>query len=369
LLLVAGLGFVGGVLTSFSTGKKEAISPSLPVTNEYEVVALGRLEPEGGIVSVGGLPGDRVDSINVEEGKEYPKGEELALLDSRHDRQAEMNLTQIMLKDETARSDALLARSKAVVRQAELRIEQVTRESALDIEVQKAKIRVLEAGLDTARNEQARLRNRQFVSPTQKEQQDLAVLQALEELAAALAVLEKLKTGQNLGVKAAEQQLESAKADLNLIEKGSLVDTLTGARALAKSRLQRTRILAPCPGKILKIISHPGEQVSTQPILQMANTSKMLVVAEVYETERQYLKTKQKATITSPALPRELSGEVEFIGQVVANNRTLDLNPTADADRRVIEVKVKLVEEDTEIAAGYLNMQVTVKIEVKPRPR
>ncbi len=86
----------------------------------------------------------------------------------------------------------------------------------------------------------------------------------------------------------------------------------------------------------------------------------MLAIAEVYETDRSRLQEGCKATITSPALPHELTGAVRSIGRVLAKNQIFDLNPMADADRRVVEVKIRL---DTNVsAADYIHMQVTVKI-------
>jgi hypothetical protein len=42
----------------------------------------------------------------------------------------------------------------------------------------------------------------------------------------------------------------------------------------------------------------------------------------------------------------------------------MDIDPAADVDRRVFEVQVTLDGKSSEIAAGYLNLQV--QVELKP---
>jgi len=70
------------------------------------------------------------------------------------------------------------------------------------------------------------------------------------------------------------------------------------SRNLAEARLRRTIIRAPRAGRILRILTYPGEAISDG-ILQMGDTRQMYVVAEVYETDVGLVKLGQPATITS----------------------------------------------------------------------
>jgi HlyD family secretion protein len=67
-----------------------------------------------------------------------------------------------------------------------------------------------------------------------------------------------------------------------------------------------------------------------------------------------------KATIRSRALPKELSGTVSRVGRLIARNTVLDIDPTADADRRVFEVVVTLDGDSNAVAGQFLNLQVQV---------
>src|SRR5207253_2842384 len=113
--------------------------------------------------------------------------------------------------------------------------------------------------------------------------------------------LSKARTGHRLGLKAAQVQLQTAEADLARVLAESSLDSLQKKLALAEAGLQRTILRAPRNGKILKILSHAGETVGAQPILQMGDTQQMFAIAEVYETDRGRLHEGSRATITSPA--------------------------------------------------------------------
>jgi HlyD family secretion protein len=326
------------------------------------VVALGRLEPDGGLISVGAPMGDRLSRIVVKVGQEVKEGEELAQLESCSERLAEKNLAASQLQEATTRRAAFKASGENMVRQAALRIEQVQQEGPFDLLAQQAKIRLIEAQRDSAVKELARLKDAsgQVVAPQQLSQQVLAVRQAEEELAGAQAVLDKLKTGHKINLRSAQLHLEAAEADLARSQAEIPIDSLEKNLALAETRWKRTVIAAPRDGKILRILGRPGEAVGAQPILLMGDPRQMFAVAEVYETDRRRIQLGSKATLTSPALAAELTGSVVEIGGLIAKNNTLDLNPTADADRRIVEVKIRLDQGDS--AADYINMQVTVTI-------
>ena len=62
------------------------------------VAAEGSLEPLGGLVDVGGLPGDRLQAIHVTAGDVVTQGQELAVLESLELRQAELAYAQAALR-------------------------------------------------------------------------------------------------------------------------------------------------------------------------------------------------------------------------------------------------------------------------------
>ena len=87
----------------------------------------------------------------------------------------------------------------------------------------------------------------------------------------------------------------------------------------------------------------------------------MYAVAEVYETDVRRVRVGQPATVRSPALAEELRGRVERVGSMVFKNDVLGIDPTADKDSRVVEVRVRL--DDSGLARDLIHLQVEVEIQ------
>jgi HlyD family secretion protein len=112
-----------------------------------------------------------------------------------------------------------------------------------------------------------------------------------------------------------------------------------------------------------------------QPILQLADTDAMVVIAEVYETDIQQLdawlgESPVRATITSRALDKPLTGEVKHrqIAHMVGKNQVFSLNPRQDVDRRIVEVRVDILPESLELASRYTGLEVQVEFQPSPKP-
>ena len=167
-------------------------------------------------------------------------------------------------------------------------------------------------------------------------------------------------------LKLAQSQLEEAQAAQARAHVAASLDSLAANLKLAEARLERTIIRAPIDGQILKVIMHPGETASHDPILKMGDTRTMFATAEVYETDVQRLRPGMRAKIVSRAFSQTLTGRVERIGALVYKNDVLKTDPTADADRRIIEVRIRLDKSD--IAARYNHHQVDVAIQLDSLP-
>jgi HlyD family secretion protein len=67
--------------------------------------------------------------------------------------------------------------------------------------------------------------------------------------------------------------------------------------------------------------------------------------------------------VTSKAFPDRLTGRVERVSTMIHKNDVLHIDPTADADARVIEARIRL--DDSKLAARYIYLQVDVHIDVE----
>lgn len=331
-------------------------------------VALGRLEPAGKVIDLSALPGDRLDSLAVEENADVRKNDPLAYLDSRTLRELEFQAFRSQrLEAETRRvaeekvADARIAAAKAALNQAK------SYES--DLKVEEGKVAVLRMNLAMARATQRRLKEltpTDIVSPQDREEQDLAVAKAEAEVKAAEMALEKGRHAGKLAVAAAEADLEAALAGKKQALSTIAVESLKKREELAQAQWDRTIIRAPCDGTVLKVFVRPGEAIGPTPILQLADRRLMVALAEVYEADVKRIRLGQKAKVVSKAFPSPydeagLSGTVSRIGKTIVRPELRSLDPLAQADRHVIEVRVDLDPPGSKVAAEFIHLQVEVQ--------
>ena len=138
------------------------------------------------------------------------------------------------------------------------------------------------------------------------------------------------------------------------------VKSARASRAAAAAMLELSLVKSPADAQILTVHSRPGERVGVEGVVEIGQTDRMYVVAEVYETDIIHVKQGQKAKVSSPALATPVTGTVERIGLKVGKMDVLGMDPIAEADARVIEVDILLDEPDT--VKALTNLQVEVEI-------
>jgi ABC exporter DevB family membrane fusion protein len=388
LLLVAAAGFSAGLVafqykdqflsllpgTAKPPAEEKAASPD-------RIVALGRLRPAGGIRTVVGPPGDQIAKLFVKEGDTVKASDPLVELASRADRKAELDLLDKQIADAREQVQIALTKAEGDRAVAKAKLDEMTDVAPHEIEAQKAKLAVLALQQAHADNRLRGMRELQKVSPhtvsdQEVEGQRLLAEQAKAELEAARVLLKKAEAARANGEQVAKLQFKAAEDNLARVQKENPVESLQMKRDLAQLQYDRTELRAPVAGTVVKLTGQVGDATAPQqPILQLAAAGDMVAVAEVHERDvgrlRQWVKDygSAKAVISSRALPigangkpMELAGTVTAgqIGTLIARNTAFDVDPTADADRRVFEVVVTIDPKDRDLAARYLNLQVQV---------
>ncbi len=117
----------------------------------------------------------------------------------------------------------------------------------------------------------------------------------------------------------------------------------------------------------MKIHTKIGERIGIGPILRLGNTDEMYAVAEVYETDISRVVLGQSATVSCPSLGPPIRGTVVRVGRLIFKNDVLSVDPAADADARVVEVRIRL--DEPRRVAGLTNLQVDVLIDVENGPQ
>lgn len=366
-LSLTGIGIVKLAIPASQKFRAAENQPVATVPQRIEVVALGRLEPQGEVVRVGGPTGERIQRLTVKEGDLVQQGAILGYLESYPERLAERNQAASKLTEAQQQLQAATQYGNAQIQEAKTHVQQVDRPGAFEIDAQRATIRKLEAELNLATVDLQRNQSLYQQGAIAKQTLDRTSSQArqLEEAVNnARAMLIKLETTREMDLKNAQAQLRSQQANLPLTQVQVAVASAQQSLNLAEARLERSLIRATKPGRILRIIAHEGEAIGNTGILDLGNTRQMYVVAEVHETDLKLVKVGQPVTITSRngAFSQPLQGKVAEIGWQVFKNNVLDDDPAANADARVVEVKIRL--DDSKPVEGMTNLQVDVRVQV-----
>jgi HlyD family secretion protein len=359
------------------------------------VTALGRLQPEGGVINVGATVGDRVDTILVTEGLPVKQNKELARLASYAARDAELTLARAQVEDAEASRKAIT--EDFDLRLAQLKDQQEQREKLYPVDLQGLKVQrdLREKELQEAKNSWESIRDLASIAPEQKNRARLAYEQARTAFELAQGAVAKAEQTHEFQLKNDQTQRDALeKSKQQALAQVPLASRQAQVKVTAEA-LKQSSVFAPSEGVILKLILHQGEATGAQPLLRMGNTDKMMVIGEVYETDKDRIAVGQPATISSDALgaallsqarqgsaqgqgresmlqelrtlkaqgkePR-LSGTVEWIGQIESRNSVFDINPAAESDRRVFEVRIRLDDKNknNEIAKNYIEHQVLI---------
>ncbi|MEJ6479849.1 FAD-dependent oxidoreductase [Nostoc punctiforme UO1] len=334
-------------------------------SQKLEVIALGRLEPAGEIISVAGPVGERIGYLEVAEGDNVKNGQILAYLENYNERLQTRNLAAAKVREiqEQIKTDTLLRQVEAEKSQSE--IEQVNTPQLLQIKSQQALIRKAEVELSEAIKTRDRfqyLSQEGAIAKQDFDNKQLIVRQAEENLNQAKATLEQLAQARSSNIRTAQTAFKASQVNLARVDSHSGLEPAKNNLALRQAQLERSIIRAPQDGKVLKVFAHTGEAISQKSILQLGNTQQMFAVAEVYETDVSKVKFGQEAVITSPVFTKPIKGTVDKVGNLVFKNNIIGDDPTAEKDARIVEVKIRL--QQSEQVANFSNLQVDVRIQL-----
>ncbi len=289
------------------------ISPALWGQDGQAVSALGRLEPEHGIIRVSApstpeaVSGAVLVELHAEEGDDVRAGQLLAVTDT----------ATVM--------DALVDEARAGLVFAEKEVEAARSKETAECVL-----------ADVAEREAERRARLHAQGVAGEEEADSARGEA----------------------DARKASCASASTQVGLSLTGIEVARAHLARVEAEAR--RSRIQAPFDGRVLDIIVRPGELIREEGILELGRVDRMFAIAEVYETDIRRVRVGQSATVSSPAFDGEVNGTVRRIRQKVEKQDEIGTDPAARKDARIIEVAIEL--DDSGPVASLTNLQVDVLI-------
>ena len=397
-------------VSNFGQMGKTSVTESKPIVPIGQIVtALGRLEPVTEVIKLSAplaLDGDRIVEVLVKEGDNVKIGQVIAILQSRD----LLKKSVIQSQQQVKVAKAKLAQIKAGAKSGEIQeqsaiVERIKAQYAGDKQSQQeniarisaqwegdriaqtATINKLTAELKNAESEYQRyqqLFSEGAISNSVIDSKRLNVETAKQTLSESQAILNRINTTANKQLAEAKvalnrinntsnKQISESQGKLNSIAEIRPVDVQLAQTEIesaianlnrAKTELEAAYIRAPINGQILKIHTRVGEKTDDKGIADFAQTSKMMAVAEVYQTDLSKIKLGQKAIITSQGFTGELQGTVQQIGLQVKRQNVFGDQPGENLDSRIVEVKIHLNPEDSKRVSGLTNLQVQTTIKL-----
>lgn len=286
-------------------------APRTETPLQRRVSALGRIEPLGGISKVSvpsSLSNERVREILVNEGQQVEPGQPLAILESFESLKAAAQKTQASI----GVAERKLRAQEAVIRRYRAELTQAKAEARRAREL-------LTAGATSANRYEAK--------------------QAEAESSAA--------------------KLQEALADRETLQ----AELIESRAALAKDQaeLAKSTIRAPYGGTIFKLVAHAGDKVGEGGLLEMGDSTRMGVVAEIYQSDLPEIRPNQSVSISADGFPgHSVRGRVSAISRQVSRQSVTSGESGDNVDRRVVEVKIALPPEAITKASRVNYLQVNV---------
>jgi len=346
------------------TETRKASAPETPST----VIALGRLRPARNIVNVSAGVGDRLGELSIMPGDRAKKGDELGLLHSHHLRKLEKEAAASQLAEAQARyqAESILADSR--IESARLAVQQAE-DTGHSVNAQLKQIEAAKKNRDLAEKDLQRLKNlsSRLVTDQERERQELVLSKAIADLHAAEAEVDANRKKEEAARTTAALSLANAKATKDQVLAAIPLKSAEINAELAELQLAQSLITAPSDGTVLEVFVRPGEFISQKPILQMADLTEMVCIAEVFETDAKRISVGQRAQIKSDAFKppydkQGLTGTVARIGRTIGSAELQGFDPLQPVDRHAVSVEIKIADKHVEQASSLINLQVEVRL-------
>jgi ABC exporter DevB family membrane fusion protein len=323
------------------------------------VVATGRVEPVVEIALANKIPG-RIRSIFAKEGESVTRGQPLIAFDDE-----EPVAQQRLARAKIANAEAELVRARRALEAARARWEEA-KSGARPQEIERARAELNEARQKAVYDNQQRERYRRlaahgYVARSEYDSATTAAEMSEARVKMAEETLDLLREGPKPEtVRSAWAQVKEAEAELQRAE-----TQVVQAHAELKNAdvsLKTTVIESTVDGKVIRKLVEPGEAVDIgMPLMVVGDVSKVIVKAEVDETDVAKLALGQSVEILSDAYPGQVfRGRLIEIGQAVGKRKIRSDDPSRIQDMKVLETKVEVTEGGERLKLG-----VTVDVKIR----
>ncbi len=303
---------------------------------EWVASAPGRVEPKGGMISVGATMSGRVIGVPVEEGRKVSRGDILVQLD---DEGAAARFQASRIEAQRAKKD----RDDNTGGDSEYRVTEDDISNA-------------ELALWTARDTLDR-------ATVKRRAGEVAPAELDDARKSFTAAQDLLATKRN-----ALLDLQSRKKRPNPNRQESALAAARSEQSIAAALVEKTHVRAPIDGTVLKVIAKVGETVAPSPdqiLATIGDVSKLRVKAEVDERDVGRIKLGQSAIVRADAFQgQDFTGRVTTIAPALSSPGLKDRGAARRTDVDVLEIFVDL-DADTPLIPG-LRVDVFFKSATPP---
>lgn len=322
------------VVTGTTTPANPLVAQATDADAPRVVAGLGVVEPMGGATDVApGMVGV-LATVLADEGDRVTRGQVLAQLFNED------------LKAKVAQAEATVQIKRAQLALIEKgpRQQEILQAEA-QLRAEESNLKLLEVQFQRRRS----LAAQGAVSREDMNQAASALASSRERRASAAEALKILQDGSR------PEEVEAARGEVALAE---------NQLAEARAALEKSYVRAPIDGIVLRRYREPGEAITSQaaaPVMQIADTSRLIVRTQIDEADIAALAVGQTATISAAAFgERKLTGKVERISPRLGAKTVTAEGPTEKRDTRVLDVMVALPEN----LVVPINLRVDVLIDV-----
>jgi HlyD family secretion protein len=308
------------------------------VLSEGDVVALGRIIPFGDVSSVAtpsGAGDARIAEIRVSVGDVVDAGDTLAVLD---------NLAQLQSLGASAAANVTVREANLVQTRAAIIASRAEAQASLE----RAQATAIAAHAELERT--TSLFERGVTTRAAFDQIIARASETQRDEVRAIATLSRYETGSQTvqaDIAVAEANLAAARVDFDR----------------AELDLERAYVRAPERGTVLDINVRVGESPPSGGMIDLGDTSRMTVQAEVYQTLIGRVTIGDPVVVSAAALSQDLTGVVSAIGLEIGRQSITSSDPAANTDARVVDVIVVLDGPSSERARTFTNLEAIVRID------
>lgn len=132
-----------------------------------------------------------------------------------------------------------------------------------------------------------------------------------------------------------------------------------------KTDLELSELRSPIDGVVLRVFTQPGERPDASGILEVGANQRMEAIAEVYESDVARIRIGQMVQLESESggFKGTLRARVLRISPQVRQRQVLSTDPSADADARIVEVRLGLDPDELPKVAALAGLKVIARFQ------